>query len=326
MGSRKRSQALFLDSNTNHLLAKLHHLFLVVVTHTVFDNFHCSHNRTMSLLELGNTPPTTKQVHSIDKYETTLTVPAEFPAVLKDFAREVLRQQPENIYNFGVEYFDYIIQHGHHNHFTYSKSRAKSGSTHVSRLPPNHPQQQQQPQQPQKPAQQHQQPQQTKAKEAPTAQPAADPKPTRPQSAHSSTQTPAPKQPQQQQQQQPQVQPAQPAAPSRTSSSASSSASSAPFNIFVKNIKGSTLTLETTASETIEVLKRKIEEREWLPPHQQRLVFAGSLLADSNKTLGEYGIEKESVLHLIYSEGSAPQVCCFTSVLLLQPVLSSLRQ
>jgi len=33
------------------------------------------------------------------------SIPPEFPQVLKDFVREVLREQPENIYNFGARYF-----------------------------------------------------------------------------------------------------------------------------------------------------------------------------------------------------------------------------
>lgn len=52
----------------------------------------------MSLLDLGNTPPSSLQflaaqkIEPQNKYETTLTIPAEFPQVLKDFAREVLYQ------------------------------------------------------------------------------------------------------------------------------------------------------------------------------------------------------------------------------------------
>jgi len=40
-----------------------------------------------------------------EKYHTTLTIPDEFPPVLKEFSREVLRQQPANIYQFGYDYF-----------------------------------------------------------------------------------------------------------------------------------------------------------------------------------------------------------------------------
>lgn len=67
----------------------------------------------MSLLEKGNTPPTNRQLTSVDsihstptsKYSTTLTIPPAFPVVLKAFAKEVLRNQPSNVYFFAVQYF-----------------------------------------------------------------------------------------------------------------------------------------------------------------------------------------------------------------------------
>jgi hypothetical protein len=39
------------------------------------------------------------------KYRTKHTIPSGFPDILKDFVREILREQPENIYRFGAEYF-----------------------------------------------------------------------------------------------------------------------------------------------------------------------------------------------------------------------------
>ena len=39
------------------------------------------------------------------KFRTSHTIPAEFPEILKDFVREILREQPQNIYGFGAEYF-----------------------------------------------------------------------------------------------------------------------------------------------------------------------------------------------------------------------------
>jgi hypothetical protein len=38
-------------------------------------------------------------------FRSTRTIPPDFPQVLKDFVREILREQPENIYNFGARYF-----------------------------------------------------------------------------------------------------------------------------------------------------------------------------------------------------------------------------
>ncbi|EKX36017.1 hypothetical protein GUITHDRAFT_117805 [Guillardia theta CCMP2712] len=39
------------------------------------------------------------------KMRTMHTIPADFPQILKDFTREILRNQPGNIYQFGKEYF-----------------------------------------------------------------------------------------------------------------------------------------------------------------------------------------------------------------------------
>jgi hypothetical protein len=46
------------------------------------------------------------------KYQTGHQVPAEFPRILKDFVREILRYQPKNIYQFGAEYFEDKLQGG----------------------------------------------------------------------------------------------------------------------------------------------------------------------------------------------------------------------
>ena len=39
------------------------------------------------------------------KYLQKFPVPEDFPDLLHDFAREVLRDQPENIYEYGAQYF-----------------------------------------------------------------------------------------------------------------------------------------------------------------------------------------------------------------------------
>ena len=36
-------------------------------------------------------------------YSKPVTIPEVFPEILKSFTREVLRNQPENIYDFGVK-------------------------------------------------------------------------------------------------------------------------------------------------------------------------------------------------------------------------------
>jgi len=71
-----------------------------------------------------------------------------------------------------------------------------------------------------------------------------------------------------------------------------------PINNFIKTLKGNTININVEPFDIIETLKDEIQDKEGIPPDQQRLIFAGIEL-EVNKTLVDYKIQKGSKIHLI---------------------------
>lgn len=70
------------------------------------------------------------------------------------------------------------------------------------------------------------------------------------------------------------------------------------MQIKVKTLTGKTIDIDIEPSDTITRIKERVEEKEGIPPQQQRLIFGGRAMAD-DKTAADFGIKAGATLHLV---------------------------
>ncbi|PWN98220.1 putative NEDD8 precursor-ubiquitin-like protein [Tilletiopsis washingtonensis] len=68
--------------------------------------------------------------------------------------------------------------------------------------------------------------------------------------------------------------------------------------IKVKTLTGKEIELDIDSGDKVSRIKERVEEKEGIPPAQQRLIFGGKQMHD-DKTAREFGVEGGSVLHLV---------------------------
>jgi hypothetical protein len=70
---------------------------------------------------------------------------------------------------------------------------------------------------------------------------------------------------------------------------------------FVKSIRGNSIVVDglPLSSTTVQELQEEVQSREGIPAKHQRFIFEGKQLSDSPKTLGDYGVQKDSTVQLL---------------------------
>eukprot|EP00049_Salpingoeca_infusionum_P005655 m.95035 g.95035 ORF g.95035 m.95035 type:complete len:78 (-) comp13037_c0_seq1:212-445(-) len=66
----------------------------------------------------------------------------------------------------------------------------------------------------------------------------------------------------------------------------------------IKNLAGRLVEIDVEPTDTIERVKEKVEEKQGIPPEQQRLIYSGKQMND-DKTIEDYKVPSGAVVHLV---------------------------
>ncbi|KAF2268861.1 neural precursor cell expressed [Lojkania enalia] len=70
------------------------------------------------------------------------------------------------------------------------------------------------------------------------------------------------------------------------------------MQIKVRTLTGKEIELDIEPDYKVSRIKERVEEKEGIPPAQQRLIFGGKQMAD-DKTADDYRLEGGATLHLV---------------------------